>query len=404
MPVFRNHMVFELARNVRLLLCLEVGLVGVEETINRIKARMSKKSTSKLSNEAFKAPAVNSRTGSAATAQQRTSAKQDRKLNQARQQLAKKDRETARLLAGKDREISELREMLTISVVSDQDEGISPKNIVWMLGTRRTGSTWLSHMMADLDEHAVWFEPFVGEIFGSAYYTRAWDWQRKRKDFVLSRRYKKVWLKSIRNFVLDGANARFPEVADKEYLIIKEPNGSLGAPLLIEALPESRMIFLLRDPRDIVASDLDAHRKGSWMPELIYNSESSKETLADEDPDTFAKERAELCLLNIEKVKQAYEAHKGRKVLIKYEDLRHDTLGELKKIYASLDIPIEEAQLRLVVEKHDWRNIPSDQKGAGKPQRKATPGSWKEDLTPEQVKIVEQITAPVLEEFYGVER
>jgi hypothetical protein len=52
------------------------------------------------------------------------------------------------------------------------------------------------------------------------------------------------------------------------------------------------------------------------------------------------------------------------------------------------------------IEKHSWENIPQEEKGEGKFYRKATPGGWREDLTPEQVEIVERITAPVLEEFY----
>src|SRR3712207_8124301 len=43
------------------------------------------------------------------------------------------------------------------------------------------------------------------------------------------------------------SKARFPEVAEKRgYLVIKEPHGTQGAPLLMQALPESRMILLDR--------------------------------------------------------------------------------------------------------------------------------------------------------------
>jgi hypothetical protein len=52
------------------------------------------------------------------------------------------------------------------------------------------------------------------------------------------------------------------------------------------------------------------------------------------------------------------------------------------------------------VQKHAWENIPEDEKGQGKFYRKATPGSWREDLTPGQVEIVEQVSAPLLKEFY----
>jgi hypothetical protein len=57
--------------------------------------------------------------------------------------------------------------------------------------------------------------------------------------------------------------------------------------------------------------------------------------------------------------------------------------------------------LAKVVESHAWENIPGERKGKGKFYRKANPGSWGEDLTYEQVQIVERITAPLIEEFYS---
>src|SRR3712207_6950789 len=58
-----------------------------------------------------------------------------------------------------------------------------------------------------------------------------------------------------------------------DYLVVKEPNGSIGAPLLMEALPESRMILLVRDPRDVAASSIDARRKGGWQRSEEHTSE-----------------------------------------------------------------------------------------------------------------------------------
>src|SRR5215213_6618506 len=45
-------------------------------------------------------------------------------------------------------------------------------------------------------------------------------------------------------------------------------------------------------------------------------------------------------------------------------------------------------------------DVAGNKKGPDKPHRKATPGSWKEDLTPEQARIVEELTVPILDEFY----
>ena len=45
--------------------------------------------------------------------------------------------------------------------------------------------------------------------------------------------------------------------------------------------------------------------------------------------------------------------------------------------------------------------IPDGEKGEGKFYRKATPGGWREDLTPKQARVIEEVTRPLLEEFYG---
>ncbi|HEX2098349.1 MAG TPA: sulfotransferase domain-containing protein, partial [Rubrobacteraceae bacterium] len=99
--------------------------------------------------------------------------------------------------------------------------------------------------------------------------------------------------------------------------------------------------------------------------------------------------------------REAYEAHKGPKVLVRYEDLRANTLDEIKRIYSGLGIRVNENELVAAVKKHAWENLPEEQKGEGKFHRKATPGGWREDLTEEQVETVERITAPLLKEFYS---
>jgi hypothetical protein len=110
--------------------------------------------------------------------------------------------------------------------------------------------------------------------------------------------------------------------------------------------------------------------------------------------------RAGAYVEQIEKTRQAYDAHRVRKVQVRYEDLRADTLGTMKPIYSTLRLPVDDEELARAVEKHSWENIPEEEKGPGKIRRKAKPGGWREDLTPKQVEIVERITAPLIEEFY----
>ena len=282
--------------------------------------------------------------------------------------------------------------------------GIRPENLVWIFGAARTGSTWLGAMMADLDGHDWWHEPLVGHLFGHLYQERAGQ-RRDDEHFILGGGGD-LWLNPVRTFVLDSAARRFPAVAEGgRYLVIKEPHGSQGAPLLMQALPESRMILLVRDPRDVVASRLDLAREGSVSRQAMHRRDQAKKNLAaDERPEDFVRGQAKRYLRHIEFVKLAYEAHGGPKARIRYEDLMADTLGEMKRLYSALMIPVDERELARVVQRHRWENIPERKKGKGKFHRKATPGGWTEDLTPQQITTVEKITAPLLEEFYPEDR
>src|ERR687897_1581272 len=136
-----------------------------------------------------------------------------------------------------------------------QDTGVKPENIVWIFGTGRSGSTWLRSMMEELDRHQAWEEPMVGRLFGE-FHDRAQEVDLGRPSFIMANATRKGWIRAIRNFVLDCASYAHPRMGASDYLVVKEPNGSMGAPLLMEALPESRMILLIRDPRDIVSSQL----------------------------------------------------------------------------------------------------------------------------------------------------
>ena len=300
-------------------------------------------------------------------------------------------------LEEKEREIAGLKQRLAAPV--PRDGGVNPENVVWIFCSNRSGSTWLSSMMGEVEGHEVWNEPLVGKLFGDLYYVGAAGHQ-KVKHYILGDYHKGSWLDSMQSFVLSEATARFPEVAEGGYLIIKEPNGSIGAPLLSEAMPASRVIFLVRDPRDVAASGLDAARKGSWQYENAADRGWKREALADNQPDVWVRRRAQNYVRHAGKARDAYEAHKGPKVLIRYEELRDDTLGTMERLYSTLGIEVGEGDLARAVEKHAWENIPQKEKGQGKFYRKAKPGGWREDLTPGQVEIVEQVSAPLLKEFY----
>ena len=304
-------------------------------------------------------------------------------------------------LESKDQELAELRAQLLRSSTVTEAEGLKPENVVWIFGTGRSGNTWLAAMMESAG-HAVWKEPAIGKLFGEFYYGSR-DSQRGNAKFVLGDPRKDVWLGSMRRFVLEGASGRFPELSDDDFLVVKEQVGSMGAPLLTEALPESRVIFLVRDPRDVVSSWLDGSREGAWHQANMARKNPKRAPQAEEDPNRYVKQLATHYLKNVGKAAEAYSAHQGPKALVRYEELRTDALGEMRRIHSTLGMSVDEDKLERSVHEHSWENIPEEEKGEGKFRRKATPGGWREDLSAEQARVVEETTRPLLEEFYSHE-
>lgn len=269
--------------------------------------------------------------------------------------------------------------------LKDSKFSVDPSNLVWIFGTARVGSTWLMRMMGEL--HTTWNEPLVGDLFGSFHDQISYH-QRRGDEFILGGRYKET---ALRRFVLWSVSERFPEA---ERVIIKEPNGSLGAPYISTALPESGLICLIRDPRDVVASNLGAARLRGW-----HTGPRRRRGLPPEEPGKAVRSRAKRYMKLMGASTKAYESHEGPKALVRYEELRTNTREEMSGLYKALGIPVDREKLLEAIEKHDWDNIPDEQKGPGKSMRKAKPGGWREDLTEEQVTVVERITAPLMDKL-----
>ena len=280
---------------------------------------------------------------------------------------------------------------------SEQATGINPENVVWIFCTARSGSTWMRSMLDDLVDGEVWEEPKVGRLFGE-FYARAKPTQLGRTNYVLGEPTREAWTAALRDFVLRTAWASHPSVTPERYLIVKEPGGAIGAPLLMAALPESRMVLLVRDPRDFAASVLDATMKGGWMQEGM-DEWARRDLDSDKDVQRYLRALSRQYVRQMGNGKKAFDTHDGRKIMVRYDDLRTRTLGTMRDLCAALELPVTEERLAQVVNKHSFENIPQRERGEGKFYRKATSGGWKDDLTPEQAKIVEDITAPLINEL-----
>jgi hypothetical protein len=354
MPIFRNRTVFEIARDLKAFVNLEAGIIRGELPAFGPQHAAGPKVPAKK-----EAPGKGIATGP---------------------------------------EPAKSRKAHVLGADKSSGKGIDPAKIVWIFGTGRSGSTWLMRMMADMRSSVPWDEPKVGRLFGE-FYEKANPGERKSRAFIMGDPAREGWIPLIREFTLNAIRYRHPKLGPKNYLIVKEPNASVGASLLMEALPESRLIMLIRDPRDVIASVLDASKEDGWLRQRRSKGGRTP-GFSGLSPGEAARRRAKTYVRDINNARKAFDAHNGYKVLVRYEELRTDTLNTMKRIYSELGIEVNEKELARVVEKHAFENIPEDQKGPGKFHRKATPGGWREDLTPEQVEIIEEITTPLIREYY----
>jgi Sulfotransferase domain len=226
------------------------------------------------------------------------------------------------------------------------------ESIVWIFGSGRSGTSWLANMVSEALEAPLWFEPRLGNVFHANI--------PKNKG----------WLPGVRRFVLEGARHRFGK---PQRLVIKETSGCIGAPTLSEALPESRLLVIVRDPRDVVASWLDAKRKEGW-------STKKGGQKYDRHPDSLAIFLAKRYKVNVENALAAFESHRGPKALIFYEELRHNTTQTLARALSDLGLDVSSERVETIATQHAFESVPAEEKGPGKFRRKAQPGSWREDL------------------------
>lgn len=280
--------------------------------------------------------------------------------------------------------------------LTTEQEAILEKNLVWILGTARSGTTWLLHQLSY--NTGTMDEPFITQqlTFSVRGITdkivRVIDQRANKIDYFFSKRYKNTWLFFLRKLILNRIYAQFPDLSQK--IIIKEAMTIGSSDIIQECLPNSKIIILLRDGRDVMDSRLDAILPDSWMTKVGVTP------MKPEDRIETIKFLAMAWVETIEILMKTHHEHKKElQILVRYEDLRKNTLEELQKIYDFLQIDIKRNELEKIVEKNRFENIPNELKGKGKFTRFASIGKWEENFTEFEKSIINEIMGSTLEKI-----
>ena len=144
-------------------------------------------------------------------------------------------------------------------------------------------------------------------------------------EHLFSRYNRVMLLSSIRELALTHVINTWG-VLDYDRVVFKAPTDSIGADLLMQALPNAQMIHLLRDGRDVMRS---------WFSPFMSPTLSAT---------TDARTRREAIgfyahfwnfITDI--IRSAYEAHNPtRRLLLRYEDLRLKSSDGIRKLFDHL--------------------------------------------------------------------
>jgi hypothetical protein len=295
----------------------------------------------------------------------------------------------------------------------------SEDRLVWIFGSSRSGSTWLLRMLSELDGAVAVDDPHLGHHLGvwrpiplawsasehRPTLTTLLDLKRHKPGYLFSDRYRDAWAPALRGLIVSRFDAQAHEaLADERpttepLVVVKEP-GSHVADLLLELFPASRMIFLLRDGRDVVDSWLAAHRPGSWaVREGAF-------PVADGGREALIRWQASVWAYRTEVVQRAYERHEpSRRIMVRYEALLREPAGELERICATLGMETARERLQDAANAHSYTSVPGSEKGVGKEIRAARPGGWRRNMSAAEQRAMYEVMGNKLSELgYLAER
>jgi hypothetical protein len=251
---------------------------------------------------------------------------------------------------------------------------------LFLAGTARSGTTWLSDLINFRNDYRYVFEPFHGERvpetrgFGFRTYLRP-DAAAPDKLAVT----REILCGRIRNPWTERFNRRL--IARKR--LIKEVRANLFLKWLRENFPELRIGFVLRHPC-AVAQSHSTKNYGDALEALLHERELVQDFLAPHRKFLAGLggcfERA-VALWCIETLVPLAQLAPGDVHLMFYEDLLGDPDGTLRKLFTYLGRPFDPAIHRVLA-----RPSPTSTRESAVTEGRDPLTAWQERVSPEQTQ------------------
>lgn len=288
---------------------------------------------------------------------------------------------------------------------------LQEERLIWIFGSSRSGSTWLLRMLAELDGVVPIDDPHLGHHLGvwrpiplawaasieAPELTTLMERKRKEPGYFFAERHRGSWWEPLRQLIRARFEAQATEAtavaAGPPTYVVKEP-GSHVATLLADLFPGSKLVFLLRDGRDVVDSWLAAYRDGSWaIPGGAF-------PVAPWGRLPLVRWLSSVWVYRTREVWRAYGERDPRsRVLVRYEELRNRTAETLERVASLLELDVAPRALAEIADAHAFERVPAEACGSDKEIRLASPGSWKANLSAEEQLAMREVMGETLAEF-----
>jgi hypothetical protein len=262
----------------------------------------------------------------------------------------------------------------------------SGRNLVFIVGCPRSGTTYLQKLLASHPKiHSGWESYIFAWYLGPLLRT----WREKEHADAQPGEMRRMGVHSylqeqeFRHLLKGFFDTMIGDLPEGDFFLEKTPAHSLWIREILDLFPDARFINIIRDGRDVVASLLAASK--SWENDFTH----------------YAFSAARLWTKYVRAVERARElVPKENFFDVRYEDLRRNPSEKLAMISRFLNLDWSEAAVREAVETNDIQQamktggtqlVPSNLESATRSGaiykyaevsfiRKGEPGSWRSDL------------------------
>ncbi|MDE2483309.1 MAG: sulfotransferase [bacterium] len=302
------------------------------------------------------------------------------------------------------------------------------RDSIWLFSSARAGSTWLgTDILCSNDRARPVDESGIGRMFAPLRWDpeRFFELDRRAAEYVesgfafetgarvrrsavlppfersfanmtlenqiLSRRTERVFYRMLRETTLEHVVAEWG-VRDYERIVFKCPNDAHGADHIMRAFPRSRMIFLMRDGRDVMRSRFSS-----------FGSEELAETAHRGLRKYAIAFYSHWWNFQNDIIAAAYDAHDpALRAFVRYEDLRAEPHRVVDELLRQLALPETQERIAELVEATALERF--GDRGESRPRQQGRVGAYRESFSEEEIALMNAIMGPNLARYgYEVE-